>query len=142
MSEPTVNLFVYGTLMRGEANFVQIERFARSIRPGTVEGVLVDLGAYPALVAGEGRVRGVVLEIEPVALEITDRIESYHPERRRCLYLRQEMVVLLDTRETVAAWAYFFANPNAVVDCPRLVVAELDGKPVFAWRCEERHQQT
>lgn len=136
MSEIT-NLFVYGTLMPGESNFRQIENVVIDHQPGTVEGVLVDLGAYPALIEGKGRVKGVVLEVDADALEITDRIEGYHPERDRCLYVRQKTVVQLDSREEVTAWTYLFADPDAVRDHPRLVVGALNTKPVFQWRGDD-----
>jgi gamma-glutamylcyclotransferase (GGCT)/AIG2-like uncharacterized protein YtfP len=139
MSEIT-NLFVYGTLMPGESNFRQIEKYVIDQQPGTIEGILVDLGAYPALLEGNGVVKGVVLEIDADALEITDRIEGYHPERNRCLYLREEVVVQLESNEDVAAWTYLFAKPDAITDCPRLIVDVIEGKPVFAWRNDERQQ--
>jgi gamma-glutamylcyclotransferase (GGCT)/AIG2-like uncharacterized protein YtfP len=128
------NLFVYGTLMPGELNYRQIEKYVINHKPGTIEGILVDLGAYPALIEGEGRVRGDVFEINADALEITDRIEGYYPNRDRCLYLRQKTVVTLETKDEATAWTYLFANPDAIVDCPRLFVGESDEKPIFAWR--------
>jgi len=132
------SLFVYGTLMPGELNYRQIEYFVVHQKPGTIEGILVDLGAYPALIEGEGRVRGVVFEIDADALEITDRIEGYHPDRSRYLYIRQKTAVQLETNEEVTAWTYLFANPDDIEDCPRLVVDVIEGKPVFAWRNDER----
>lgn len=61
--------------MPGEYNHPRIERYVRSAPPATTEGILVDLGSFPALIPGEGLVRGVVLEIDPEGLTITDRIE-------------------------------------------------------------------
>jgi len=142
MSEITTNLFVYGTLMPGELNFRQIEKFVIDHKPGTIEGVLVDLGAYPALIAGEGLVKGVVLEVDADALEITDRIEGYYPTRDHCLYLRQKTAVQLETKEEVTAWTYLFAQPDEIAHSPRLVVGESNGKPIFAWKSEEGNQQT
>ena len=136
MPEIVTNLFVYGTLMPRESNYRQIEHLVIDHKPGTIDGVLVDLGAYPALVPGEGIVKGVMLRMKQEALEITDRIEGYHPVRDRCLYVREEVAVRFeDGRETVA-WTYFFANPSSIADCPPLVVGESDGMPIFAWRSE------
>jgi len=137
MSEIVTKLFVYGTLMPDYPNYRQIEDLVIDHKPGMIEGVLVDLGAYPALIEGEGRVKGVVFEMDADALEITDRIEGFHPNRDRCLYLRQKTVVMLETKEQVTAWTYLFANPDAIADCPQLVVDEIDGTPVFAWECED-----
>ena len=136
MPETAIHLFVYGTLMPGESNYRQIESLVIDHKPGTIEGVLVDLGAFPALVRGEGYVRGVLLRMKKEALEITDRIEGYHPDRDRCLYLREEVVVRFEDGQEAVAWTYLFANPSSIADCARLVVGEYDGLPVFAWQSE------
>ena len=98
-----VNLFVYGTLMPGEANHRMIEDLVIDHEAGIIDGVLVDLGAFPALIPGDGYVKGVMLRMNQRALEITDQIEGYSPDRRSCLYLREEVVVQLeDEQEAVA----------------------------------------
>lgn len=142
MTEITTNLFVYGTLMPGESNYPQIEDFVIDHQPGAINGVLVDLGAFPALVPGEGVVKGIMLLMKREALEITDRIEGYHRDRDHCLYVREEVVVRFEDRQEGVAWTYVYANSEAVMNCPRLIVGESDGNPVFAWRHDERHQQT
>ena len=133
MTEITINLFVYGTLMPGEPNFRQIEDFVIDHQPGTIDGVLVDLGAYPALVPGEGIVKGAMLRIKPEALEITDRIEGYHSDPDRCLYVREEVVVRLEDGQEARAWTYCFADSAGVAECPRLVVGECRGLSLHAW---------
>ena len=133
MTEAKTLLFVYGTLMPTESNYHQIEDHVRAARPGTIEGVLVDLGAYPALIPGHGIVRGVVLELDVATLDITDRIEGYSRDRDRCLYVREEVVVQFEDGREVVAWTYLFANSVGVADCPRLIVSESDGVTVFAW---------
>ena len=133
MSEIVTNLFVYGTLMPGESNYRQIEKFVMDHKPGTIDGVLVDLGAFPALLPGEGLVQGIMLRMNQEALEITDRIEGYHSDRDRCLYVREEVIVRFEDRQEASAWTYLFADSAIVVDCPRLVVGESSGFPVFAW---------
>ena len=136
MSEVATNLFVYGTLVPGESNYRQIEDFVTDHKPGTIDGVLVDLGAFPALVPGDGIVKGVMLRMKQEALEITDRIEGYALDRDRCLYLREEVAVRFEGGQEAVAWTYLFANSADVADCPRLVVGESDGIPIFAWRSE------
>ena len=136
MSEIVSNVFVYGTLMPGEANYRQIEDFVIDYKPGAIDGVLVDLGAYPALVPGDGIVKGIMLRVKQEALEITDRIEGYHPDRDRCLYVREEVAVRFEDGQETVAWTYLFANPSSIADCPPLVVGESDGVPIFAWRSE------
>ena len=133
MKERAQRLFVYGTLMPGCTNYRQIESFVNDYKPGVVEGILVDLGAYPALVPGEGIVKGVLLELTRRALKITDRIEGYHPDRDRCLYVREEVVVRFEGGQEAVAWTYLFANSAGITDCPRLVVGESGGIEIFAW---------
>lgn len=130
----TTNLFVYGTLMPEESNHGYIQEFVRKARRGTVEGVLVDLGRYPALMHGRGIVRGVLLEVDEGALAITDRIEGYVPDRSRCLYFREEVLVRLEDGQEKGAWTYVFADQESVADRVPLIVSEVEGTPVFAWR--------
>jgi gamma-glutamylcyclotransferase (GGCT)/AIG2-like uncharacterized protein YtfP len=93
-----VRLFVYGTLMPGHGNHRRIERFVLRARPGRITGILVDLGAFPALVPGDGLVEGVLLEIDPSALSITDQIEGYAPNRSDCLYVRKQVTLRSTTK--------------------------------------------
>ena len=134
MTEIVTSLFVYGTLMPGESNYRQVEDLVIDHKPGTIDGVLVDLGAFPALVPGEGVVKGIMLRMSQEALKITDRIEGYDPDRNRCLYVREEVVVQIEDGQDAVAWTYLFANSAGVTDCPQLIVGESDGVPVFAWR--------
>lgn len=132
--EQLFKLFVYGTLMPGESNYGLIERHVRSARPGSIKGVLVDLGAFPALIPGDGIVRGMLLELASEAIEITDRLEGYRHSGNRSLYLRKEVVVQLDNGEQATAWTYEYANPAAIEDRPRLVLGSHNGTLVFAWQ--------
>ncbi len=87
----------------------------------------------PALVPGEGFVKGIMLQMDAPALEITDRIEGYSPDRDSCLYLREEVVVQFEDGQEAVAWTYLFANSASVTECPRLVVGKLNGVPLHAW---------
>ena len=124
--------------MPRQPNYPHIEDHVRAVKAGTIEGILIDLGAYPALIPGEGIVNGVVLELDQTALEITDRIEGYYPDRDRCLYVREEVVVRFEDGQETVAWTYLFANSAGLADCPRLVVGESDGIPLFAWHPQQR----
>lgn len=136
----TTNLFVYGTLMPGEFNHRQIQGFVHGVRPGSIEGVLVNMGEFPALVPGKGIVKGVILYVDEAALEITDRIEGYSSDRQDCLYIRKEVVVRLDDGKDLPAWTYEFGAPSRVADPPLLVVGQANGEPIFRWgdRLRER----
>ncbi len=127
-------LFVYGTLLPGESNYGLIERHVRSARSGCIGGMLVDLGAFPALIPGDGLVRGVMLELDTEAMAITDRLEGYHPGDDHSLYVRKEVMAQLDDGEQVAAWTYEYSDARNIEDRPRLVVGCQNGTPVFSWR--------
>lgn len=133
MADQTVRLFVYGTLMPGFDNHRRIADYVRSARPGIIQGILIDLGAFPALIHGEGRVEGVLLELDAAALRITDFIEGFHPDEGRSLYIREMIQIDLDDGTTEEAWTYLFANPAQIADRPRLIVGEVDGVPIYRW---------
>ena len=77
-------LFVYGTLMRGEPAHRFLTGRATFVDDGHVAGTLLDLGRFPGLVAGPGRVWGEVWRLEaPELLRTLDEYEGYNFERRR-----------------------------------------------------------
>jgi gamma-glutamylcyclotransferase (GGCT)/AIG2-like uncharacterized protein YtfP len=99
-------LFAYGTLMQGYPLHGVIAGRTTYLEPGTVRGTLVDLGSYPGLVPGRGRVTGEVYRVEtPELLPIVDREEGYNFERCR------RLVTLVDGRR-VRAWAYRYRGPR------------------------------
>jgi len=133
MADATEKLFVYGTLLPGHGNYPLIESHVQNAQAATIEGILVDLGDFPALVAGNGIVNGIVLEVGQVALHIADRIEGYAPGREGCLYLREEVQVRLDDGTQIAGWAYRYACPGDIADRTRLVVSRDGENPVHEW---------
>ena len=132
-SDQPFRLFVYGTLLPSESNYRLIERHVRSARPATIEEVLVDLGAFPALIPGDGIVEGVLLELASEAMAITDRLEGFHPGDDHSLYVRKEVRAQLDDEQEVQAWTYEYGNPSTIGDRRRLVLDETPEKSVFAW---------
>jgi gamma-glutamylcyclotransferase (GGCT)/AIG2-like uncharacterized protein YtfP len=99
-------LFTYGTLMRGYALHPVLAPGARAIGEATAGGRLLDLGRYPGLVEGPGRVHGEVYRLDdPELLAVLDREEGYNFVRRRAL------VTLADGRR-VRAWVYCYRGPR------------------------------
>jgi len=133
MTDQVEHLFVYGTLLPGYGNHARIAGHIHNVRPGTTQGILVDLGAFPALIPGKGRVKGIVLDVDAEALAITDFIEGYHADGGRSLYIREKVQVDLGDGDNVKAWTYFYAHADHIQDFPRLHVGDDDGLSVYSW---------
>ena len=91
-----------------------IERWIGFVAGGSVRGALFDLGPYPALVAGDGVVRGEVYAcLDPVRLlPRIDALEHYDPQRPRGgEYRREEMTARLDDGRRLPVWAYVYNRP-------------------------------
>jgi len=71
------HLFVYGTLMAGEANAHHLDGLPREA--GRVKGVLHDCGPYPALALDQGEVTGELLELPLERLAGMDALEGSPP---------------------------------------------------------------
>jgi gamma-glutamylcyclotransferase (GGCT)/AIG2-like uncharacterized protein YtfP len=79
-----VHVFVYGTLLAGEANDIsRLEPRPRLVGQAEVEGELFDFGRHPGIVLREGgaRVAGEVYACAPELIPILDQIELEYPER-------------------------------------------------------------
>ena len=118
MVSGNVNVFVYGTLLRGEINHAELEG-ARFLREARTEPAfeLVDLGEYPAMVCGGATaVHGELYAVPPALLAALDAFEG-HPA-----FYRRSRIRLDDGR-----WAEAYVLP------PQLG----EGKPRLAggsWR--------
>ena len=98
---------VYGLLRAGESGF---ERFGlagafRPLGPCVIAGQLYDLGAYPGLVAGPGRVIGEVFELtDSSVMPALDAFEDYWPQDpARSRYDRVRVRLVEPDRD---AWVY------------------------------------
>ena len=108
----TLNVFVYGTLKPGEANFAYycggIQKQISAYTWGNLYALPV---GYPAMTEGKNKVRGILLTfIDPNILNSLDRLEGYQPGRDSSLneYYRQLVdIYSLDDRFLGKAWAYF-----------------------------------
>lgn len=85
--------FVYGSLLPGLHNHVVIKD-ATLISDGSIRGLLVDLGSFPALIPSEllrnpttETVRGKVYQVtDPLMVLDLDTLEGYDPRSRHNLY--------------------------------------------------------
>jgi gamma-glutamylcyclotransferase (GGCT)/AIG2-like uncharacterized protein YtfP len=99
-------LFVYGTLMRGYGLHAVLAPGATLVGEGTVRGGLLDLGRYPGLVEGGGRVHGEVYRLDDAELlPVLDREEGYN-------FVRRQAVVRLEGGRRVRTWLYRYGGPR------------------------------
>ena len=99
-------LFAYGTLMRGYGLHAVLARRATAVGEGTARGRLLDLGRYPGLVEGAGRVRGEVYRLDDAELlPVLDREEGYN-------FVRCRAIVTLAGGRRVRAWLYRYRGPR------------------------------
>ncbi len=104
------SVFVYGTLMRGEANHhILVEVGAQSLGDALTVAPrqLVDLGPYPALLAADAardphasRVAGELYEVDEAAFVVLDRFEDC-PD----VYVR-ERIMLEHAGVQSTSWTY------------------------------------
>ena len=100
-------LFAYGTLMRGYPLHGVLAAGATLVTTGFVRGRLLDLGAYPGLIVGAGRVSGEIYRLDdPELLRRLDREEGYNFVRRRAF-------VMLAGGRRARAWLYRYRGPRA-----------------------------
>jgi len=126
MSAEPAAIFVYGTLMghshslMGRAERERLHQAAQSLGPATVPGLLVDLGAYPGLIAP--RLAGDVVHGEVLSLAdpatVFRWLDDYEGIRSTVVvpaageYERVVRDARLDDGTVLAVWLYLFVAPS------------------------------
>lgn len=98
------HLFVYGTLMTGEANAHHLEGVPREA--ASVRATLHDCGPYPAMALGEGEVRGEVVELPLERLAGMDALEGVAPAGAPGGMYRRTVLAARTGGGTLRAYAY------------------------------------
>jgi gamma-glutamylcyclotransferase (GGCT)/AIG2-like uncharacterized protein YtfP len=93
-----IDLFVYGTLLRGQANHHYLGDAVFLGEDAISNACLVDLGEYPMLLPGTEQIEGEVYRISAAILADLDELEE-HP----IVYYR-ELVTLLSQRQALVYW--------------------------------------
>lgn len=113
----TVNVFVYGTLKKGESREPALRQFAvKWVRAAILGFNIYDLGAFPAIDHSENgdQVFGELVECHNPdrVLEVLDNIEGYYgPGHERNLYNREVVTAIqLSDGVRVPAFTYVFAR--------------------------------
>ena len=98
-------VFVYGTLKKGYSNH-QLLKQAELECKGTINGIMLNLGAFPAIINGRATVFGEMYRVTPEILAFLDRLEG-HPH-----FYERKLVDVLDLEELheTSAWCYFLSK--------------------------------
>ena len=103
------NVFVYGTLMRGEYNHTYYLNDDMCKGKAAVSGFeMYDIGSFPGIVPGEGTVPGELYKVDYETLQRLDYLEG-----EGSLYIRRNVPVTMSTGERTFAWIYVY---NDVID--------------------------
>lgn len=107
-------IFVYGTLLTGEHNHGLLES-STFVDTGIISGyTMYDTGSFPAIVPGDGIVKGEVYEIDAKTLERLDWLEG-----EGSLYKRISIPVQLSSGESVLALVYeYLCGTNCLDQIP------------------------
>jgi gamma-glutamylcyclotransferase (GGCT)/AIG2-like uncharacterized protein YtfP len=104
------HLFVYGTLMTGEANARHLAGVPR--QAGSVRGVLHDCGPYPALALGEGETHGEVVELPLERLAGMDALEDVAPAGAPGGLYRRSVLPVRTAEAVLRAYVYVMDDPS------------------------------
>ena len=112
MTDNVNHLFVYGTLMRDQANHARFCADALTIEPAVTTGRLYHLPmGFPAMVdVANGQVFGEAMTFAdlPAKLKTLDHLEGFQPNRpEHSMYLRRQRIIsILGTNKLVLAFCY------------------------------------
>jgi len=117
MGFPMLEVFVYGTLKPGAANYPHYCTGCARAARAWVEGQLYDLPfGYPAAIAAPGRVEGYVLTFADArVLAALDDLEDWNPQRSPAenVYNRYRVPAYGADGEIARVWCYFMDADRA-----------------------------
>lgn len=121
--EEQFDVFVYGTLRRGERNHDYFLKRAEFLGVARVQGQLVDLGSYPGLLAREGEVVGEVYRVDATTLARLDILEG-HPHH----YRRTEVDARLNDGNVVPVQLYVYQERSWGLPYGAIPLPVIDGE--------------
>lgn len=91
-------VFVYGTLRKGDCRFNVLDGCECLHEEAFVDGFeMLNLGGFPGIVPGNGRIVGEIYEVDEGVLARLDAIEGYREDDpKHSLYIRQEVDAFYD----------------------------------------------
>ncbi len=113
-SYPIENIFVYGTLMKGESRHPTLSEYSIGEgRLASTDGMLIDLDDYPGMLTGEeGTVYGEVYQIDQMfpTLKTLDTIEGFYGYQSTDSLFTRTIVQIKTERGQEWAWTYAYNN--------------------------------
>lgn len=108
------SLFVYGTLMVGGSRHAEFERCGGTsgVVSATAPGQLLNIGAFPGMLPGDGTVHGELVRLRDPAAACThlDGVEGYEGfEAARALF-RRALITVQTAAGAALAWSYLWAG--------------------------------
>lgn len=118
-------IFVYGTLMRGKSNHDSFLGDSCFLGNGKIDGYeMYDLGSFPGIIKGEGKVSGEVYAVTDAELKAIDRLEG-----EGSLYRKVRTEVRMEDGDLLAADAYVYLH--SVENAKRICGKYGDGEYVW-----------
>jgi gamma-glutamylcyclotransferase (GGCT)/AIG2-like uncharacterized protein YtfP len=110
------HLFVYGTLLSGEApkGIASIVKRCRRLGLAYVRGRLYDLGEYPGAIldpSSPNMVQGELIALPPEGgiLDALDRYEEFNPlDPKRSLFIRKKAKIWMANGSSREGWIYVY----------------------------------
>ncbi|MBA3975673.1 MAG: hypothetical protein C0504_15820 [Candidatus Solibacter sp.] len=108
-------IFAYGTLMRGESRHTVLAS-AGPVRivAAAAQGMMINIGPYPAVLEGDVPVHGEYCEFEDLS-ELLPRLDGIEGSG----YRRERVTVTLDGGGQAEAWIYLWNG--TIQDGPRIL---------------------
>lgn len=119
-----VRVFVYGTLKKGFPNHERIFKgYEIKITEAWAYGELYDLGWYPALIQGNNKVYGELLEFDdPEIFMKIDMLEGYSGKESSFNFYERRKIQVFSDKEEFTTWAYFL-NKSKIIDSGGKLIA-------------------
>ena len=122
-------IFVYGTLLKGRSNYERHLAPANPVMRGEIEGFeMYDLGSFPGVVKGIGRVKGEVYRVTKEQLERIDFLEG-----EGSLYKKEAVTVKGNFSEDGEVTAYVYLYNQSIDHLPKIPYEAQPYKNSYVW---------
>src|SRR5690606_16723824 len=107
-------IFVYGTLLSGEINWLHYLQYSKLLGQDTLKGnfTMVSLGGFPGVIPhGEGVVKGEVYEVDDLTYREIENLEGYHPDPTYSFYSKMPVETKYGSADMYVLSEKYLDNP-------------------------------